>query len=147
MNKMTGPEVLLTSDDIRQWQEELADAERRVVELRKKLEYATFMFGSKFSPSDTPKPKDEPNDESMSDASLRLLGGFQRAVTHSELQTALRAIPKFQAMLDKNNGAYYYTMIRRLVKADPPKIKKAGKKIRLIHKNEAPPEGNPEGAP
>lgn len=47
-------------------------------------------------------------------------------------------------MLEKNNGAYYYTMINRLVKRE--EVKKVGKKIRLIHNNETPPEGNPEGA-
>ena len=61
--------------------------------------------------------------------------------------SALKTVPKFRAMLDKNNGAYYYTMIRRLQKANPPRIKRVGKKIKVIHKNEAPPEGTPEGAP
>jgi hypothetical protein len=75
--------------------------------------------------------------ESMGDASIRILGGFHGAVRHHELQKALRAVPKFQAMLDKNNGAYYYTMVRRLVKGG--KVKKAGKgKIRLVRKDETP---------
>jgi hypothetical protein len=56
----------------------------------------------------------------------------------------LRKTPRFREVLDKNKGAYYYTLIKRL--ADGGKIKKVGKKIRLIHKNEAPPEEPQEGA-
>jgi hypothetical protein len=147
MNKSLGNEVLLTMQDIRQWQEELVQAERRAAELRKKLEGAALIFGSKFSLSDLPKSKEGTDDqESMGDATMRLLQGFHRAVFHYELIGALRNIPKFREMLDKNKGAYYYTMIRRLVKDG--KVKKAGKKVRLpIPHNETPSEGNPEGAP
>jgi hypothetical protein len=145
MNKPFGNEVLLTSQDIRTWQEELAVAERRVVELRTKLEAAALIFGADFSLSDPPKPKNETEDqESMGAASLRILGGFQRAMAHRELQAALRAIPRFREMLDKNKGAYYYTMVKRLVKGG--KVTKKGKKLRLAPQNETPPEGNPEGA-
>jgi hypothetical protein len=45
-------------------------------------------------------------------------------------------------MLEKNAGAYYYTVIARLIKAGD--VKKSGKKIRLVPKNETPPEENPE---
>jgi hypothetical protein len=74
----------------------------------------------------------------------RILAGFQGAVVHHELQAELRKTPRFREVLDKNKGAYYYTLIKRL--ADGGKIKKVGKKIRLIHKNEAPPEEPQEGA-
>ncbi len=146
MNKAIGTETLLTSDDIRQWQEELAEAEHHAAELRKKLEGVALIFGSKFSLSDLPKSKDEPENESMGDAVKRILATFRRPISHHELQDELRKIPRFRETLEKNNGAYYYTVINRLKKRDPPEIRKTGKKIRLVHKNETPPEGNPEGA-
>ena len=93
------------------------------------------------APGADPKGDDE---ESMGDAAKRLMAQFQRPIFHSEMQTELRKIPRFQAMLEKNAGAYYYTMINRLVKAGS--IKKSGKKIRLVPKIETPSEGNPEGA-
>ena len=152
MNKHTGNEVLLTADDVRQWQTDLqkweaisAEADARIKELRKKLEYVAFLSGGMIEPLAThgadPKGDDE---ESMGDAAKRLMAPFQRSILHAELQTELRKIPRFQAMLEKNAGAYYYTMVNRLVKAGT--IKKSGKKIRLVPKIEAPPEGNPEGA-
>ena len=79
----------------------------------------------------------------MADAVRRLLAALSGPVRHHELQAEIRKIPRFREMLDKNNGAYYYTLIRRLVQQGD--IKKMGKKIRLVHKDETPPEGNPEG--
>jgi len=151
MNKHTGNEVLLTADDVRQWQTDLqkweatsAEADTRIKELRKKLEYAAFLSGGAIEPLATGADPRGDDEESMGDAAKRLMAPFQRPIFHSELQTELRKIPRFQAMLEKNAGAYYYTMINRLVKAGA--IKKSGKKIRLAPKIEAPPEGNPEGA-
>jgi hypothetical protein len=154
MNKHTGNEVLLTADDVRQWQLDLqkweataTEADARIKELRKKLEYVAFLSGSAITalpPASGDSKGDDDNQESMGEAAKRLMAPFQRSIFHSELQTELRTIPRFQAMLEKNAGAYYYTMIARLIKAGD--VKKSGKKIRLVPKNETPPEGNPEGA-
>lgn len=57
----------------------------------------------------------EENQESMGGAAKRILAGIHRAVPHKELKAELRKIPRFREMLDKHNGAYYYTMIMRLV--------------------------------
>jgi hypothetical protein len=152
MNKAVGTDVLLTSDDIRRWQDELrkweatkAEAEARIVDVRRKLEAAAFLSGSSITPLfATNAGQDGDGEESMADAGKRLLAAFSKPVMHHELQAELRKIPRFRDMLDKNNGAYYYTMVNRLAKRGD--IKKVGKKIRLIHKNETPSEGNPEGA-
>src|ERR1700730_4580262 len=153
MNKHTGNEVLLTADDVRQWQADLkkrgttaAEADVQIKELRKRLEAVAFLSGSQVSvlaPISDLKSDDE-NQESMGDAAKRLMAPFNRPIKHAELQAELRKIPRFQTMLEKNAGAYYYTMINRLVTAGA--VKKSGKKIRLVPKIETPPEGNPEGA-
>ena len=153
MNKAIGTEVLLTSDDIRRWRDELqkweatkAEAESRIVDVRRKLEAAAFLSGTSTATLSVPDARhDGDEEESMADAGKRLLATFSKPVMHHELQAKLREIPRFRDMLDKNNGAYYYTMVNRLVKRGD--IKKVGKRIRLIHKNEAPAEGNPESAP
>jgi hypothetical protein len=142
MNKPIVAEVLLTTNDIRQWQADLAEAEHRVVELRRKLEGAALIFGAKLTLETSATPKDE--DETFSDAALRVLAGFPRAASHLEVQTALRKT-RFRVILDKNKGAYYYTVIGRLAKAG--KIKKIGKRIRLAQKDEAPPGETQESAP
>jgi hypothetical protein len=153
MNKHTGNEVLLTADDVRQWQADLkkwegtaAEADVQIKDLRKKLEAVALLSGSPvFALASISEPKgDDDNQESMGDAAKRLMALFNRSIKHAELQAELRKIPRFQAMLEKNAGAYYYTMINRLVTAGA--VKKSGKKIRLVPKNETPPEGNPEGA-
>ena len=152
MNKITGSAVLLTSDDVRQWQIELqkwetvkADAEGRIDKIRQKLEAAALISGVEFHAIDAEELADEAKCQgSMGDASLSLLAEFQRPITHQELQAALRAISRFREMLDKNNGAYYYTMMHRLVKRGEVR-KTASGKLRLVHKDETPPEGNPEG--
>jgi hypothetical protein len=152
MNKATGTEVLLTSDDIRRWQEDLhkwggikANADAQIAELRKKLDAATLLFGTDM-PLDFGVPSGDNNKsgESMADAVRRILSSFSKLVRHHELQAELRKIPRFREMLDKNNGAYYYTLIRRL--DDKGDIKRVGRKIRLIPKNETPPEEASEGA-
>ena len=56
----------------------------------------------------------------------------------------MRKIPRFAEILGKHKGAYYYTLVKRL--KDDGKIRKVGRKIRLIHKIETPPEETPEGA-
>lgn len=83
--------------------------------------------------------------ETLSAGVKRILGTFPGLVAHHELQAELRKVPHFREMLDKHKGAYYYTLIKRFT--DGGEIKKVGKRIRLIHKIEAPSEGNPEGAP
>ncbi len=148
MNKMLGNQVILTSDDLRQWQDDIRKAERAKAEAEaiiadrsKKLE-AAAIFGVKLDPI---APELEADSESMQAAAERILDGFDRPVEHHQLQAELRKNPRFAEMLEKHRGAYYYTLVMRLKKAG--KIKKVGRKIRLIHKKEAPPEGNPEGAP
>ena len=79
----------------------------------------------------------------MGETAKRILAGTDKLVRHSELRAELVKYPKFRESLDKNPG-YYYTMIARLKAAGD--IRKVGKKIRLIQKDETPPEGNPEGA-
>jgi hypothetical protein len=144
MNKPVAAEVLLTTDDIRQWQADLAEAERRVIELRRKLDGAALIFGANLQIETSSTPNDE--EGTLGDAALRVLAGFNRAVSNSDVQTELRKTPRFQEMLDKNKGAYYYTVIARLVKGG--KIKKWGKKIRAVaQKDEAPSQGNQESAP
>lgn len=144
MNKPVSNEVLLTSDDIRKWQGELRDweakkakAESHIAELRKKLEATSLLFGASFPLSAEPELEGE-EPESLTDAAKRVLGAFGKPVSHQELQAALRKTPRFAEMLDKNNGAYYYTMIRRLLKRGA--IRKTGKKMRLVHTNEEPTE-------
>jgi hypothetical protein len=154
MNHATGTEILLTSDDVRRWQDELRrleqsqkETETRIVALRRKLDAVALIAGTKpaltMPPHETTADPDK--NETMGEAAKRLLGAFNRPVLHFELQAELRKIPQFDEMLSRNNGAYYYTVIKRL--AEAKLIKKMGKKIRLVHKDEAPPEGNPEGAP
>ena len=144
MNKPIVAEVLLTTNDIRQWQVDLAEAERRVIELRRKLDGAALIFGTNLQVEPSVTPSDE--ERTLGDAALRVLAGFNRAVSNSEVQTELRKTPRFQEMLDKNKGAYYYTVIARLVKGG--KIKKWGKKIRAVaQKDEALSQGTQESAP
>src|ERR1700732_1706692 len=136
MNKHTGNEILLTADDVRQWQLDLqkweataTEAVARIVEIRKKLEAVALLSGSPVQAlTSINEPKgDDDNQESMGDAAKRLMAPFNRPIKHAELQAELRKIPRFQAMLEKNAGAYYYTMINRLVTAGA--VKKSGKKI------------------
>jgi hypothetical protein len=143
MNKPIVAEVLLTTDDIRQWQVDLAEAERRVIELRRKLEGAALIFGANLQVETSAMPNHE--EGTLGDAALRVLAGFNRAVSNFEVQTELRKTPRFQEMLDKNKGAYYYTVIARLIKGG--KIKKWGKKIRIAQKDEALSSGTQESAP
>lgn len=150
MNQMFGNQVILTTDHIRQWQEDIQKAERQkadadaiIADRHRKLEAAAILAGE-INPPPIPLAL-EAGEESMQAAAERILGGFDRAVEHHELQAELRKVPRFAEMLDKHKGAYYYTLVMRLKKAG--KIRKVGRKIRLIHKNEAPPEENPEGAP
>jgi hypothetical protein len=147
VNKMLGTQVILTTDDIRQWQEDIiaaerakADADATIADRRRKLD-AAAIFGIRPDPV-TPEAGGE--SESMRAAVERILGGFDRPIEHHQLQAELRKTPRFVEMLDKHKAAYYYTLIKRL--ADDKKIKKVGRKLRLIHKNETPPEGNPESA-
>lgn len=154
MNKMVGNQVLLTSDDIQRWQTDLHEAEEaktraeaKITELHKKLEAASLIVGSPIlgSPTLIISQGSASEQESLSAGVKRILGTFPGLVAHHQLQAELRKIPHFREMLDKHKGAYYYTLIKRL--ADGGEIKKVGKRMRLIHKNEAPSEGNPEGAP
>jgi hypothetical protein len=157
MNKHSGNEVLLTADDVRQWQADLkkwegtaAEADVQIKEIRRRLEAVALISGTPLlgTPlldiASVSNSQADDNQESMGDAAKRLMAPFNRPIKHAELQAELRKIPRFQAMLEKNAGAYYYTMIQRLVTAGA--VKKSGKKIRLVPKNETPPEGNPEGA-
>jgi hypothetical protein len=156
LNQHTGNEVLLTADDVRQWQADLkkwegtvAEAEVHIKELRKKLEAVALISGAPLlgTPlldiASVSNSTADDNQESMGDAAKRLMAPFNRSIKHAELQAELRKIPRFQVMLEKNAGAYYYTMINRLVTAGA--VKKSGKKIRLVPKTETPPEGNPGG--
>ena len=148
MNRAIGNQVLLTSDDVMRWQMELQEAEAAkataediIADRRKKLDAATLLSGVVFATMTLEYA--EP--ESMRAAVERILGQYARPVQHHELQAELRKIPRFKEMLDKHKGAYYYTLIKRLADDEPPKIKKVGKKIRLIHKEETPTEIIPEG--
>jgi hypothetical protein len=151
MNRIAPNEVLLTSGDIRRWQEEIraweakkADADRRIAELRQKLDAAALISGTKFSAVPLPLFADSGEQEPLGDAAKRLLGAAQKPVMNSELQAELRKIERFREMLDKNNGAYYYTMINRLVRRGEV-MKTASGRLRLVTKNETPSEGTPEG--
>jgi hypothetical protein len=156
MTRATGTEILLTSDDVRRWQDELRrleqsqkETEIRIAELRRKLDAVALIAGTKPALS-TPHESviDPEKSETLGEAAKRLLGTFGRPVFHHELQAELRKIPQFQETLGRHNGAYYYTAIKRLVDASPPQIKRVGKKrIRLAHQDEAPSEKIPEGAP
>jgi|ERR1700730_1209939 len=156
MNKAVTTEVLLTSDDIRRWQEEMqqwettkADADRHIGELRRKLDAAALIAGTGtlIASAEVLRASKTPDDgeqETMGAAAKRLLGDAGMPLFHSQLQAELRKIERFREMLDRNNGAYYYTMINRLKKRG--EVKKVGtSRMRLIHKDETPPEGNPEG--
>jgi len=137
----------LTSDDIRQWQEDItaaehakAEADATIADRRRKLE-AAAIFGVRLDPV---IPESGDDSESMPAAVERILGAFDRGAEHRQLRAELRKTPRFAEMLDKHKSAYYYTVISRL--AEDKKIKKVGRKFRLIHKNEAPSEGTPESA-
>jgi hypothetical protein len=159
MNKAVTTEVLLTSDDIRRWQEEIQrwqaakiEADQHIGELRRKLDAAALIAGTGTLIASAEVVRamkaDDGAQESMGEAAKRLLAILATAnrwPSHRVLQDELRRIDRFREMLDKNNGAYYYTMINRLVKRGEVK-KIAGGRIRLVQKNETPPEGNPEGA-
>ena len=100
-HKIVTNEVLLTSDDVRHWQEELqkceatkANAESRIAELRGKLEAATLLFGASLPLA--PGSVDEAEQETMTDAAKRILGAFGKPVLHHELQTELRKTPRFR---------------------------------------------------
>jgi len=152
MNKATGTEILLTSDDVRRWQEELreceaikAKADVRIGELCTKLQAAALLAGALFpAPSAMKADMVTDDQETMGDAFKRILGAFHRAAFHHELQAELRKNDRFREMLDKNGGAYYYTMVARLKKRGD--VRKIGKKVRLIQKDEAPSEDNSESA-
>jgi hypothetical protein len=66
--------------------------------------------------------------ENMADATKRILSGSRRALSHSQLQEALRKTPLFADRLDKNPN-YYYTMVSRLVKRG--EIEKFRKLLRM----------------
>jgi len=152
MNRIVENDVLLTGNDVRRWQEELqkyeadkATAEIRIDEIRKKLEAAALLSGARFpQPSLTEDCQSGESQETMGVAAKRLLAGLDSPVFHQVLQTELRKIPRFREILDKNSGAYYYTVIKRLVERG--EIKKIGKRIRLVRKNEAAADGGQESA-
>ncbi len=152
MNKPVTTEILLTSDDIRRWHEEIrrweatkADAEQHIGQLRRKLDAAALLTGTGTLIANAEvmrasKVLGDIEQESMGDAAKRLLGTLatpNRSPSHRALQDELRKIDRFRDMLDKNNGAYYYTMIGRLVQRGEVK-RIAGGRIRLIQKNETP---------
>jgi hypothetical protein len=146
MNRMVGNQVILTSDDLRQWHEDIQKAERAraeadaiIADRRRKLE-AAAIFGVKL---ELIAPETE--GESMPAAAERILGEFGRLVEHHELQAELRKVPRFAEVLNKHKGAYYYTLVKRL--RDDGKVKKVGQKIRLIHKEDSiPREGDPDAS-
>jgi hypothetical protein len=152
MNNAMGNQVLLTSDQVRGWQEELQqweakkkEAEAHIDDLYRKLEAASFLSGLSFPPPAPVAVVDSHQDQgSMGDAVKRILEELNRPARPGELYALLEKIPKFRESLEKN-PAYLYTVIARLkAKGD---IKKAGKRVKLAHKDEAPSEGTPEGAP
>jgi hypothetical protein len=53
--------------------------------------------------------------ENMADATKRILTASTRALSHKQIQDALRKTPLFAERLDKNPN-YYYTMISRLIR-------------------------------
>jgi hypothetical protein len=155
MTHATGTEILLTSEDVRRWQDELRrleqsqkETEIRIAELRRKLDGVALIAGATIlgASAMSEDSADHMKDETLGEAVIRLLGTFHRPVFHQELKTKLHEIPRFREMLNRNNGAYYYTVIKRL--SEDREIKKVAKKrIRLVHKDEAPSEGTPESAP
>lgn len=155
MNKQLGKDTpILTVGDIQKWQMERAEKARQrsaldvdIVLLDQKIEAARVLAGAAMPGPvfiDDPRPNEEVS-ESMGEATKRILAAFPRAASHHEVQTELRKIPRFRGMLDKNNGAYYYTMVARLVKSPGSNVKRYGHKLRIIHRNETPPEETPEG--
>lgn len=150
MNKALGNQILLTGDDIRRWRDDLQKweaaknkAEVCISELQAKLGAATLLFGADFPlPNAEGDIAEDGDQETFGTATKRIMATFPKAVLHQEVQAELRKIPRFREVLDKNGGAYYYTVINRLVKRG--EVKKLGKKIRLVQKNETPPEETPE---
>lgn len=152
MNKAIGNQVLLTSDQVRGWQEDLqrwearkTEADEHIDELKRKLDAAKLLSGLTFAPLES-STQVETEPGSMGETTKQILAEFDRPARHRELRESLRKYPKFRESLDKN-PAYYYTMIARLVNNPNSGVRRIGRKIRLTHKNEAPTEGNPEGAP
>src|SRR6266566_6862595 len=105
VNQMFGSQVILTTDDIRRWQEDIqkaerakADADAIITDRRRKLD-AAAIFGAKPGPI-PPEPEAEP--ESMQAAAERILSGLNRPIEHHELQAELRKNPRFAEMLEKH---------------------------------------------
>lgn len=148
MNKMVSSQILLTSDDIRRWQEEIQKADRTkaeadaiIADRRKKLD-AVAIFGVAF---DLTAAEPEGHPESMPAALERILSSLDRPVGHHELLAELRKIPRFAAMLDKRKAGYYYTLILRMKKGG--KIRKVGREIQFIRKEQQfPGEGGPDAS-
>jgi len=145
MNKALGNQVLLTGDDVRRWQDELqkwedtkSKAEACIAELQAKLGAASLLFGADFPlPNSGDDISEDGDQETFGVATKRIMATFPKAISHQEVQAELRKIPRFREVLDRNGGAYYYTVINRLVKRG--EVKKFGKKIRLVQKTETPP--------
>jgi len=148
MNNMVSNQILLTSDDIRRWREEIQKADRTkaeadaiIADRRKKLD-AAAIFGMEFG---LIAAEPEGHSESMPAAAERILSSLERPIEHHELQAELRKIPRFAAMLDKHKGGYYYTFIMRMKKGG--KIRKVGRKIQFIRKEQQlPGEGGPDAS-
>lgn len=141
---------IVTIGDVERWQIDLTEKRKlrntldsEIPLLEKKIEAARFLSDGALLDrviiSESPEPED--GNENMGEAAIRILQRH-RALSHQEIITELRKIDRFQAMLDKNPG-YYYTMISRLTKRGD--VVKRRKKL-YLPKNEAPSEGNPEGA-
>jgi hypothetical protein len=110
------------------------ELDREIVELDKWLAAAALLTGTDVAAAtDWEVESDEildliDNDENMADATKRILTASRRALSHRQIQDALRKTPLFADRLDKNPN-YYYTMVSRLVKRG--EIEKFRKLLRM----------------
>jgi hypothetical protein len=129
MNKsITNDTPLITIGQVNQMQVDLAAKlqERETLDAAiKRLETwlaaASLLAGHDLAAMEKEVELDELNDgvinevENMAEATKRILAASTRAISHAQLQDALRETPLFAERLEKNPN-YYYTMVSRLIK-------------------------------
>jgi hypothetical protein len=91
-----------------------AELDREIAEHDKWLEAAKILFGTSFmEPFELTATAEVGDDESMAEASIRILNSSDLWTTYEQLRARLAENEKFAAMLE-NSPNYFYTLVRRL---------------------------------